>query len=57
MTYRVRLVDAHVYRSWEPEENLEACSRLLASFWEHVGMDNKDYPIGFEIKAQKDWIG
>jgi len=57
MVYRVRFVEAHPCRSWEPEENLEACSRLLGSFWEHVGMDNSDYQIGYEIKAKKDWIG
>lgn len=57
MTYRVWFIEAHVCRSWEPEENLEACSRLLSSFWEHVGMDNQDYHIGFELKAKKDWIG
>lgn len=57
MTYRVRFVEAHVCHSWEPEENLEACSRLLQSFWNHIGTDNDDYQIGHEVKAKKDWIG
>ncbi|PPQ95658.1 hypothetical protein CVT26_008687 [Gymnopilus dilepis] len=42
--------------SWEPEENLESCERLLASFWRHVGMDDEDYPIGYVVKAKKSWI-
>ncbi|KAF8912873.1 hypothetical protein CPB84DRAFT_480604 [Gymnopilus junonius] len=42
--------------SWEPEENLESCERLLGSFWSHVGMDEKDYPIGYVVKAKKSWI-
>lgn len=43
--------------SWEPEENLETCQRLRESFWKHVGMDNDDYAIGYEVAAKDDWIG
>ncbi|KIK04288.1 hypothetical protein K443DRAFT_130917 [Laccaria amethystina LaAM-08-1] len=42
--------------SWEPQENLETCDRLLGSFWEHVGMDNQDYPVGYEVVAKDYWI-
>ncbi|KAF8973779.1 hypothetical protein BDZ97DRAFT_1776820 [Flammula alnicola] len=42
--------------SWEPESNLEGCKRLLSSFWEHVGLDNRDYLAGYEVKASKEWI-
>lgn len=42
--------------SWEPQENLETCVRLLGSFWEHVGMDNQDYPVGYEAVAKDHWI-
>ncbi|KAI0786051.1 hypothetical protein C8Q75DRAFT_300378 [Abortiporus biennis] len=42
--------------TWEPEENVAGCDRLLASFWEHVGVDNKDYTAGHEIPAEAEWI-
>ncbi|KAI0639158.1 hypothetical protein C8Q77DRAFT_1079774 [Trametes polyzona] len=42
--------------TWEPEENLENCRRLLSSFWRNVGMDNGDYPEGYEVKATPSWI-
>ncbi|KAG6911808.1 hypothetical protein DXG01_000055 [Tephrocybe rancida] len=42
--------------SWEPEENVAGCQRLLASFWDHVGTDNGDYDVGYEVAAQEKWI-
>lgn len=42
--------------SWEPESNVAGCQRLLASFWDHVGTDNKDYSINHTIKAKEKWI-
>ncbi|THH16827.1 hypothetical protein EW146_g3874 [Bondarzewia mesenterica] len=42
--------------SWEPEQNVGGCDRLLRSFWDHVGMDNEDYEIGHEIEAKPAWI-
>ncbi|KAG1716344.1 hypothetical protein ID866_828 [Astraeus odoratus] len=42
--------------SWEPAENVKQCDRLLRSFWKHVGTDDNDYPIGFEIPAREEWI-
>lgn len=42
--------------SWEPEENVADCQRLLSSFWEHIGMDNDDYPVGFVVSADENWI-
>lgn len=43
--------------SWEPEANLESCQRLLASFWEHIGVDDKDYKPGTILEAKPEWIG
>lgn len=43
--------------SWEPAENVKQCDRLLGSFWRHVGTDDDDYPIGYEVSARKEWIG
>jgi hypothetical protein len=43
--------------SWEPEENLEGCERLRESFWRHIGMDDRDYMIGYEVSASHAWIG
>lgn len=42
--------------SWEPAENVQQCNRLLASFWKHVGTDDEDYPIGYEVEADASWI-
>ncbi|KIJ05620.1 hypothetical protein PAXINDRAFT_103699, partial [Paxillus involutus ATCC 200175] len=42
--------------SWEPAENVKQCDRLLASFWKHVGTDDEDYSIGYEVDAGEDWI-
>lgn len=44
------------FLSWEPQENLETCVRLLGSFWEHVGLDNQDYAVGYEVVAKDYWI-
>ncbi|KAF8634013.1 hypothetical protein AX15_001186 [Amanita polypyramis BW_CC] len=42
--------------SWEPEENVADCQRLLSSFWEHIGQDNNDYHVGYVVKADEQWI-
>ncbi|OAX44859.1 hypothetical protein K503DRAFT_795147 [Rhizopogon vinicolor AM-OR11-026] len=42
--------------SWEPQENVKQCERLLSSFWKHVGIDDEDYSVGYEIAAQDYWI-
>ncbi|KAF9056385.1 hypothetical protein BJ165DRAFT_509238 [Panaeolus papilionaceus] len=42
--------------SWEPQENVSSCVRLLQSFWDHVGTDNKDYLPGYEVSAKESWI-
>ncbi|KAG5648146.1 hypothetical protein DXG03_006100 [Asterophora parasitica] len=42
--------------TWEPEENVAGCQRLLASFWAEVGTDNRDYGQGYEVKASEKWI-
>ncbi|KAG6900161.1 hypothetical protein C0993_002090 [Termitomyces sp. T159_Od127] len=44
------------HNSWEPEENVAGCQRLLASFWAHVGTDDNDYDIGYEVTADEKWI-
>ncbi|PFH54677.1 hypothetical protein AMATHDRAFT_44493 [Amanita thiersii Skay4041] len=36
--------------SWEPEENVANCQRLLQSFWNHIGLDDKDYQVGYVEK-------
>jgi hypothetical protein len=42
--------------SWEPHENVKECDRLLKSFWDHIGVDNNDYPLGYEVQAKPKWI-
>lgn len=42
--------------SWEPQENVQQCERLLTSFWKHIGTDDNDYSVGYEIAAQDYWI-
>ncbi|KAI0048006.1 hypothetical protein FA95DRAFT_1141100 [Auriscalpium vulgare] len=42
--------------TWEPEANVAKCKRLLHSFWEHVGTDNEDYPVGYTCEAKDYWI-
>nr|GAT49727.1 predicted protein [Mycena chlorophos] len=42
--------------TWEPAENLSACQELLDRFWNHVGVDDEDYPEGYEVSASKEWI-
>lgn len=42
--------------TWEPEENLQGCERLLKSFWGHIGLDDEDYPVGYTVSATKTWI-
>jgi hypothetical protein len=42
--------------SWEPEGNVASCQRLLGSFWKHVGMDDIDHPVGYQVEAEPKWI-
>jgi len=42
--------------SWEPESNVAGCQRLLHSFWDHIGTDNRDYSIGHTVVASDKWI-
>jgi hypothetical protein len=42
--------------SWEPENNVKECQRLLKSFWTHIGIDEEDYPPGYSIEASPEWI-
>lgn len=42
--------------SWEPDENLLGCQRLLQSFWGHIGMDDQDHLVGYEVAATEAWI-
>ncbi|KAG2155418.1 hypothetical protein DEU56DRAFT_724594 [Suillus clintonianus] len=42
--------------TWEPQDNVKQCDRLLNSFWGHVGTDDDDYSVGFEITAKDYWI-
>lgn len=42
--------------SWEPQQNVKQCERLLTSFWKHIGTDDEDYHVGYEVAAQDDWI-
>ncbi|KAI0936045.1 hypothetical protein AcV5_004288 [Taiwanofungus camphoratus] len=42
--------------TWEPEENVQGCERLLNGFWKDVGTDNEDYPPGYIVHATPSWI-
>ncbi|KAG0703113.1 hypothetical protein DFH29DRAFT_803977 [Suillus ampliporus] len=42
--------------TWEPQQNVKQCDRLLNSFWKHVGTDDDDYSVGYEITARDHWI-
>ncbi|KAG1757322.1 hypothetical protein EDB19DRAFT_1623851 [Suillus lakei] len=42
--------------TWEPQQNVKQCDRLLCSFWDHIGTDDGDYPVGYEIAARDHWI-
>ncbi|KAJ7666449.1 hypothetical protein B0H17DRAFT_1089829 [Mycena rosella] len=42
--------------TWEPEEGLAACTRLLGSFWKEIGLDDKDYPMGTVVVPTPKWI-
>jgi hypothetical protein len=44
------------FYSWEPEGNVAGCQRLLSSFWKHVGMDDLDHPVGYQVEAEPKWI-
>jgi len=64
MLIRKWSIDAHVevHRlttsfSWEPDQNLQGCKRLLQSFWQAVGTDDRDYPVGYVATPSKTWIG
>ena len=42
--------------TWEPQENVASCERLMTSFWEEIGQDNQDYPPGYQADASPEWI-
>ncbi|KAG1755034.1 uncharacterized protein EDB91DRAFT_268613 [Suillus paluster] len=42
--------------TWEPQQNVKQCDRLLNSFWKHIGTDDDDYSVGYEIAAKDSWI-
>ena|ERR1700683_4210060 len=42
--------------SWEPEQNVKKCERLIDSFWNHVGQDDEEHPVGYEFYAKTAWI-
>ncbi|KAM5538264.1 hypothetical protein V8D89_008151 [Ganoderma adspersum] len=42
--------------TWEPDENLENCTRLLTDFWRDVGVDDDDYFEGDAVHAKPSWI-
>ncbi|OCH96638.1 hypothetical protein OBBRIDRAFT_15359 [Obba rivulosa] len=44
------------HNSWEPQENVEGCDRLLKSFWTNIGLDNDDYEPGHIVRATPSWI-
>jgi hypothetical protein len=46
----------NIVLSWEPEENLASCQRLIQSFWQHIGHDDQDYPVGYQVHAELEWI-
>ncbi|OCB85244.1 hypothetical protein A7U60_g7871 [Sanghuangporus baumii] len=56
------MVKWHGYSSdddtWEPQENVAECIRLLKSFWKNVGKENKKHPgpTGTVYNATRDWI-
>jgi len=42
--------------SWEPEGNIHQCERLLGSFWDVIGRNDDDYPVGYQVNATREWI-
>ncbi|KAJ7139793.1 hypothetical protein C8R44DRAFT_867898 [Mycena epipterygia] len=42
--------------TWEPATCMAGCQRLLHSFWEEIGGDDKDYPQGTVVKPSDKWI-
>lgn len=43
--------------SWEPQENVKECERLLCSFWDHLGVDEDDeHSLGYQVNAKSAWI-
>ncbi|KDR73701.1 hypothetical protein GALMADRAFT_158176 [Galerina marginata CBS 339.88] len=42
--------------TWEPQENLQQCERLVKGFWENVGPEKRQYEVGFVLKPDEDWI-
>ncbi|KAJ6611277.1 hypothetical protein B0H10DRAFT_1953154 [Mycena sp. CBHHK59/15] len=43
--------------SWEPVGNLQACVRLVKSFWEDIGVESfMTNQSGFIVEARSDWI-
>ncbi|TEB23318.1 hypothetical protein FA13DRAFT_1818467 [Coprinellus micaceus] len=46
---------SEIHDSWQPAANLD-CEALIERFWEAVGIDDEDYPIGVELHAPDEWI-
>ncbi|KAJ7456662.1 hypothetical protein FB451DRAFT_1276767 [Mycena latifolia] len=42
--------------TWEPEECVAGCARLLSSFWFEIGVDDGDYQIGTVVEPSEKWI-
>ncbi|EIN13606.1 hypothetical protein PUNSTDRAFT_109798 [Punctularia strigosozonata HHB-11173 SS5] len=42
--------------TWEPDENLASCRRLLESFWAQFPDPDVDYDIGQELIPPQEWI-
>ncbi|KAJ3873969.1 hypothetical protein F5051DRAFT_108541 [Lentinula edodes] len=48
--------DEPKHDTWEPEEHIANCQRLLASFWQEIGTDDKDYDPGYQCAPSEAWI-
>ncbi|KAJ3922854.1 hypothetical protein F5877DRAFT_63743 [Lentinula edodes] len=42
--------------TWEPQEYIANCQRLLASFWKEIGGDDEDYYPGYNCTPSEAWI-
>lgn len=42
---------------WEPAAGLQACKRLLSSFWKGIEDGEKEYLQGQVVKPSEEWIG
>ncbi|GAW05687.1 hypothetical protein LENED_007560 [Lentinula edodes] len=48
--------DEPKHDTWEPEEHIANCQRLLASFWQEIGTDDNDYDPGYQCAPSEAWI-